>query len=130
MSTIEMNVFEVPEFFWVKYGSGIPVKIRTADIRNVIELVEATKKKLFPLMDNVAVSQLTLSLPVGITRAVSGLDEDAFMHERPDATLDPGCPLNALVKLNVTSKHPLVIKVIKPSDEEVGNHTSSSYYID
>ena len=119
MSTIEMNVFEVPEFFWVKYGSGIPVKIRTADIRNVIELVEATKKKLFPLMDNVAVSQLTLRLPDGINRADSGLDEDAFMYERPDATLHPSCPVSALANL-VTPMKPLVIKVIKPSDEEVG----------
>ena len=127
MSTIEMNVFEVPEFFWVKYGNGIPVEIRTADIRNVIELVRAVKAELPTKLGNFDVSQLTVRLPVGITRADSGLTEECLMYERPDLTLHPSCPVSALDNL-VTSKHQLVIEVITPSDEEVGRyHTSSSY---
>ena len=119
MSTIEMNGFEVPEELWVKYRNGMPAKVSTNGLNDVIALVRAVKAELPTKLGNFDVSQLTVSLPVGITRADSGLDEDALMYERPDATLHPSCPVSALANL-VTSKHPLVIKVITPSDEEVG----------
>ena len=103
----------------MKYGNGLPVEISTAGIRNVSQFVGAIKKKLPAKLDNVAVDDITVSLPVGITQADSGLTEECFMHERPDATLHPSCPVSALANL-VTPMKPLVIKVIKPSDEEVG----------
>ena len=119
MSTIERNVFEVPEFFWVKYGNGMPAKVSTNGPNDVIELVGAIKKELPNTFADVDVDDITVSLPVGITRADSGLDEECFMYQRPELTLHPSCPVSALANL-VTPMKPLVIKVINPSDEEVG----------
>ena len=107
----------------------MPVEISTDGIRNVSQFVGAIKKKLSPLLDNVAVSQLTVSLPVGIARADSRLNEEGFLDIKgDDSILHPGCLLSELGDIGTDDRHPLVIKVIEPSDEEVGRyHTSSSY---
>ena len=84
-------------------------------------MVRATKKELPNTFADVDVNDITVSLPVGITRADSGLDNDKFASDnKEDVTLRSGCPLSKLRSLKNDDRFPLVIKVITPSDVEVG----------
>ena len=111
------NSNPLPAKLWVLVKSNNPAVINnptqvlTKDCENVDDFIEAIKKELSPILDNVAVSQLTLSLPDGITRAYSGLAKECFASDQiEDTKLDPGCLLSALVNQNVTSKTPFIVK--------------------
>lgn len=104
--------------FYVKYLQNQSVKIethfngenqRTRPLKDIADLVASIKQALPSKLGAIDLDELTLHLPVGVTR--SALEEDCFATvDENDTTLDTGCPLSALSSLGSKSKHPLIIK--------------------
>ena len=96
---------------WVQFDNGLPVKVSVDGLDDVSDLIEAIKKKLSNTFADVDVSQLTLSLPDGITRAYSGLDNDKFASDLiEDTILRPGCLLSELADVGTDDRQPFIVK--------------------